>query len=164
MRVSELAKELKLSSEDILAKLKSLKLKAQGSDQVLNAVVVSVLRSELSKAGKAVPASSSTVQVLERETKSQAKETKSAQPAVKVGKKVDVKKEAKAAKPKTTALTKIAAVEKKAPSAKAPKVKEAAPVVTPPKQEIKKIEIPLLRLKRNRSNLNPSLWISLSSR
>ena len=49
MRVTELAKELGITSEVILNKLKSLRLKAKSEDQELNAAVLVVLRSELKK-------------------------------------------------------------------------------------------------------------------
>ena len=47
MRVSELAKELNINSDVILAKLKALRLKAKDSSQELNSAVLIVLRSEL---------------------------------------------------------------------------------------------------------------------
>ena len=53
MKVSELAKELNTTSAVILATLKSLRLKAKDNEQVLNSAVVSVVRSEISKANKA---------------------------------------------------------------------------------------------------------------
>jgi translation initiation factor IF-2 len=49
MKVSELAKELKTSSDEVLKRLRSLKLKAKDSKQELNSVVLSVLRSDLKR-------------------------------------------------------------------------------------------------------------------
>ena len=51
MRISDLAIELKIKEEKILAKLKTLKLKAKGETQELNAVVEIVLRDEFAKEG-----------------------------------------------------------------------------------------------------------------
>ena len=47
MKVSELAKDLNVTSDVVLKALRSLKLKAKDSEQVLSAAVVSVIRSEL---------------------------------------------------------------------------------------------------------------------
>ncbi len=47
MKVSELAKDLDTTSDAVLKALRSLKLKAKDSDQVLSAAVVSVIKSEL---------------------------------------------------------------------------------------------------------------------
>ena len=47
MKVSELAKDLNMTSDDVLKALRSLKLKAKDSDQVLSPAVVSVIKSEL---------------------------------------------------------------------------------------------------------------------
>jgi translation initiation factor IF-2 len=49
MRVSELAKELNTTSDRVLAKLKSLRLKAKDDSQELNKAVVVVVRGELAK-------------------------------------------------------------------------------------------------------------------
>lgn len=51
MRVSDLATELKISEDTVLAKLKVLKLKAKGDTLELNAVVEIVLRDEFAKEG-----------------------------------------------------------------------------------------------------------------
>jgi|CXWL01.1.fsa_nt_gi translation initiation factor IF-2 len=51
MRISDLAIELKITEDKILAKLKTLKLKAKGETQELNIVVESVLRDEFAKEG-----------------------------------------------------------------------------------------------------------------
>src|SRR3989338_8563124 len=55
MRVSELAKELEISSDVILAKLRSLYLKAKDSHQEINDAVLIVLRRELKGASKTAP-------------------------------------------------------------------------------------------------------------
>jgi translation initiation factor IF-2 len=52
MKVSDLAKILNTTSEDILNTLKALRLKAKDEDQELNAIVLDVLRREYSKPEK----------------------------------------------------------------------------------------------------------------
>jgi translation initiation factor IF-2 len=54
MKVSDIAKELNTTSDDILQVLKFLKLKAKDSDQELSSVVASIVRSEYSKAKKQI--------------------------------------------------------------------------------------------------------------
>jgi len=54
MNVSDIAKEFKTTSDDILKKLKSLKLKAKDSKQELNVAVISVLKSEFNRGGRTV--------------------------------------------------------------------------------------------------------------
>ena len=49
MKVSELAKKLKTSDDDVLKVLRSMKLKAKDGDQELSAAVVSVVKSALKK-------------------------------------------------------------------------------------------------------------------
>lgn len=49
MRVEDLAKELKTTSDAVLARLRTLKLKAKDSQQELNSAVLAVLRSEFKK-------------------------------------------------------------------------------------------------------------------
>src|SRR5690349_8372875 len=66
MRVSDLALELKITEEQIVSKLKTLKLKAKGETQELNAVVELVLRDEFAKEGIV---SSKSIQLLEEEDK-----------------------------------------------------------------------------------------------
>ncbi len=53
MRVCDLAKELRITDDAIIAKLRSLRLKAKDSQQELNAAVVIVLKSELGKSSTA---------------------------------------------------------------------------------------------------------------
>ena len=52
MKILELAKQLNTTSAFLLRVLKSLKLKSVDEEQVLNAVVLSVLKSELKKIGQ----------------------------------------------------------------------------------------------------------------
>ena len=52
MKVSELAKDLNITSDVVLKALRSLKLKAKDSAQVLSAAVVSVIKSELKTSKK----------------------------------------------------------------------------------------------------------------
>ena len=78
MRVSDLAKELGISSDTILVKLKSLRLKAKDSKQELNAAVIPVLRRELGNLGKAavkapVKEKEAPARKAEKETKATAK-------------------------------------------------------------------------------------------
>ncbi|OGX35956.1 MAG: hypothetical protein A3C36_07800 [Omnitrophica WOR_2 bacterium RIFCSPHIGHO2_02_FULL_52_10] len=53
MKVSELARELDITSTDVLEVLKSFKLKAKDADQDLSSAVISVIKSELTKRSKA---------------------------------------------------------------------------------------------------------------
>ena len=111
MKVSELAKELKTTSEEILATLKSLKLKAKDSKQELSAAVISVLKSEWGKGKKPVISAGSSKEVT-KGTKDVSVKTK---PVKKVAKKTTIKekkeeksktKSAKTDKPKGTLTTK----------------------------------------------------------
>src|SRR3989338_1263437 len=126
MKVSDLAKELNVSSSDILTKMKALKFKAKDSDQELNTVVITVLSSELGKGRKAGGASAAAVAVKEAPAKAKAaeapKETKMA--------KVEPKAPAKA-EPKVEAKAKA-----KASKEEAKKAKE----VKPKKDLVKKVE------------------------
>jgi hypothetical protein len=66
MRVSELAKELKTTDEVVLARLKSLKLKAKDSAQELNSVVLSLLRADFKKSPPAsAPAPAAKAPIIE---------------------------------------------------------------------------------------------------
>ncbi|MBN1870331.1 MAG: translation initiation factor IF-2 [Candidatus Omnitrophica bacterium] len=60
MKVSELAKELEITSDAVLKALRSLKLKAKDSEQELSAAVVSVIKSELKTEKKTAAAKSGT--------------------------------------------------------------------------------------------------------
>ncbi|HQP10566.1 MAG TPA: hypothetical protein PKV41_04210, partial [Candidatus Omnitrophota bacterium] len=53
MKVSNLANDLKTTSDEVLKVLRSLKLKAKDSEQELSAAVVSVIKSEIKAAQKA---------------------------------------------------------------------------------------------------------------
>ena len=55
MKVSELAKVLNTSSDDVLKALRALKLKAKDSQQELSAAVVSVIKSEMKTSKKTAP-------------------------------------------------------------------------------------------------------------
>lgn len=80
MRISDLATELKITEEKILAKLKTLKLKAKGEAQELNAVVEIVLRDEFAKEGIVSSKKTNLSDEGKRKSKS-AKSTKSAKSA-----------------------------------------------------------------------------------
>ena len=73
MRVSDLAKELGISAEDILGKLKAMRLKAKDSKQELNEAVEAVIRREFKhvakSAAKAEPAKAIIKTVKATETK-----------------------------------------------------------------------------------------------
>ncbi len=75
MRVSDLAKELNITEEAILAKLKTLKLKAKGETQELNAVVEIVLLDEFAKEGIVSPKKSKALSDEEKPKKAKAKTT-----------------------------------------------------------------------------------------
>ncbi|MDP2654838.1 MAG: translation initiation factor IF-2 [Candidatus Omnitrophota bacterium] len=110
MKVADLAKLYNLSSDDVLGKLKAMKLKAKDSQQELSGAVVAVLRSEL---GKMRPSAS----VKKPEPPKAKDEIKEAKPV----------KEAKAAKPAKAAKT-AAAAEPPAAKSKVSKItKKAAP-------------------------------------
>ncbi len=123
MKVSELAKELGVTSDSVLETLKSLKLKAKDAKQDISDAVASVVRSALKKA-KASPAP------VKEEKKEAPKEVKV--------EKEDVKKEV-APKPKEIVKEKIsqkepvkakAGREKERPAAKPKSRISTAPVIT----------------------------------
>ena len=129
MRVSDLAKEFHTTSETILAKLRSLKLKAKDSDQELNSAVTVVLRSELIK-----------------ELKGRPQEIKGSKEKIKPQEKIKrpapekvlptSKKPAKAALAKTKAVGKSVTAKKSSSTTKAPQKpalkKVPLPKVKPP--------------------------------
>lgn len=125
MLVSELAKELKTTSDAILERLKLLRLKAKDSNQELSAAVVSVIRSELGKGSKKEKESKKEPAKAPKAKTTKAKEEKKA-PAKKTTK---ATKAAEPAKKPTTA-----AVEKETKPAKVKQ--KTAPVV----EEAKKPE------------------------
>ena len=135
MKVSELAKELQTSDDVILSTLKSLRLKAKDRNQVLNSVVVSVLRSQLGKGLKELPKAA--VQETAKPKVAEVKTEKAAPVVEKVVKvKVEPKTEKKVAAPKaaaqTTALkTKLAKTAVETPKPEKPKAAKT-------KEEIKK--------------------------
>jgi len=113
MKVSELAEEFGKSSNDVLAMLKSLKLKAKGADQELSVAVVSVIKSQFQPSPKAEVAKKKSV------TEKPKKSTKPAKSAK--------KKVASKAKKSVKAKDVPSSVKAK-PSAKKPvQVKEEAP-------------------------------------
>jgi len=120
MRVSEIAKELKISTEDILKTLKTLKLKAKGGNQELNSVVVSVLRNELSKGKKVEPPS--------REIKNEEKGKKTSSIE-------ERKQQVVEEKPTSKGETKEAKISKTKPVKTKPVVKKEEP-----KKEISKVK------------------------
>ncbi|MFH1359876.1 MAG: translation initiation factor IF-2 [Candidatus Omnitrophota bacterium] len=137
MRVSDLAKELGVTNEDILAKLKTLHLKAKDGKQELNVAVIAVLRSALK--GVAKPQAKKEKEITGQEKS--AKEAKAKTPKEKKAKKETQEKQ-KEAKPSLSKkveaqVTKTAkgkgALKEKKVSVKKPKVEKA--------QEGKKKEI-----------------------
>ncbi len=114
MRISDLATELKISEAKILAKLKTLKFKAKGEAQELNAVVEIVLRDEFAKEGIV----SSKKVVLEDDDVPVKKKSKSAASAK------DAKKAAKTVKAKGKAKKEDDSSEKSVKSKAKPKVEE----------------------------------------
>ncbi|MCR4337697.1 MAG: translation initiation factor IF-2, partial [Candidatus Omnitrophica bacterium] len=147
MKVLELAKELNISNDVILEKLRSLKLRAQDGNQELNRAVLIVVKSALVKdLGKGVI---STVRA-----KSESKAVPVASPVSKTEKKSEAVLVAEEEKPKkTTRSRKPTAekeksaemvVEKKKPvkkSAKVEKVIEEEKQKLKPQPEIKKAEV-----------------------
>ncbi|MFA5059837.1 MAG: translation initiation factor IF-2 [Candidatus Omnitrophota bacterium] len=140
MRVSDLAKELGVNSDVILAKLKSLHLKAKDSKQEINDAVMVVLRRELGK-GIRVSPKTKAVEKSEPAAKISAKEKKIKPEPVKKAESKAVsksKKSEKEEKPKKTskftkvitekkaAKSSVKASEKTVPTAKTlPPVKES---------------------------------------
>ncbi len=134
MRVSELAKELEISVDDILKKLKSLHMKAKGKGQDLSGAAVAVLRREFEgggkkKAGKS-GASAGKEQTGKKSAVSTEKKVSKAKPKTakesvkkKAEKSREEPKEKKVAKKKaeSKAVTKIKRVKKKLPPKKKPK-------------------------------------------
>jgi translation initiation factor IF-2 len=136
MLVSELAKELKTTTEKILSVLKSLRLKAKDGNQELSAAVVSVIRSEFGKDGKK---SSSKDEKSEISKTSKSKTTQAKEEKKSVSKKTTEKKPKSAPVKKTVIGSKK---EEKKPEKKkelVEKVNPAAAVV----EENKKVEPPL---------------------
>ena len=77
--VAELAKELNLTSEEVLKALRALKLKAKDADQVLSAAVVSVITSEL----KPPPKKAARAKTAKKETAAKGAKKKTASTAKK---------------------------------------------------------------------------------
>ncbi len=110
MRVSDLAKELGISSDAVLNKLRTLKLKAKDAKQELNSVVETVLRRELAGSLKALqvqnkesaPAKTGAKAALAKDEKPK---TKIAAKAAEKPKAAEKTKAVKAAKGKTKAAS-----------------------------------------------------------
>src|SRR3989344_2612794 len=133
MRVVDLAKELNVTTEIILNKLKAFKMKAKDGNQELSGAAVTVLRGELRSAAKSVPAKAEAP--APREIKPAAKEVKA---ETKAPVKETKAKETKAKATKVTKEKKITAkADAKKVSAKTAVTKPAAKTVTP---DIKKEE------------------------
>ncbi len=159
MKVSELAKEYKVTSQVILEKLKSLKLKAKDEHQDLSSAVVSVLRSELKLLPVAVkpkavppvdPSRRPRWDQVEVRKKVTAKEEPpiEAEPKKLVGAKADGKKSP--IKPAVKASVKPKAGEadlKEIPKPSAPKKLAEPPAVIPAKPAAQKTEKPPLPTK-----------------
>ena len=173
MRVSDLAKELGITSDVILAKLKSFMLKAKDSKQELNSAVIVVLRRELGHLAKGTPKAKeapAAVKVAAKEDKSPKKASAVAAAAEKPKAKKAIQEKAKEEKPKTAVKkTKKGPVEKtpsprpvekpvveafvsvkvqqphKAEIPKAKEIKLPAPSLPQPKVEMKSKEKPLVR-------------------
>ena len=124
MKVSELAKDLDTTSDAVLKALRSLKLKAKDSEQVLSAAVVSVIKSELKPPKKATAS--------KKETTAR-KAAKADAPAKKAKKKAATVTKKKVAAKETAPKKKVAKAEtvsepkaKKAPETKAKAGEEKA--------------------------------------
>ena len=117
MRISDLATELKITQDKILAKLKTLKLKAKGEALELNAVVEIVLRDEFAKEG--------IVSSKKRADADDDGDGKKKSKVSKAGKAAKKSKDAKGKDEKTTKKTKAKekSAKEKAVSSKADKVK-----------------------------------------
>ena len=132
MKVAELAKQLNTTSDTILTKLKSFKLKARDSEQELNDAVVSVLRSALGKDTKAVHREPEPVSVPKADEKEIAKATKDTKAKVKTEpprEKEKVVKEKKASPVKPEIKSKDKENEKEKEKEK-PKIKIEEPFVS----------------------------------
>ena len=116
MRVSDLAKELGISAEDILGKLKAMRLKAKDSKQELNEAVEAVIRREFKhvakSAAKAEPAKA--VETIEKSAKKDSDHKPQVKKSVKLTEEKSKNVLAKPGKVKveTSAKAKIAAEKK----------------------------------------------------
>jgi len=127
MRVSDLAAEFGVTSEEILKKLKALRLKAKDGKQELNAVVVSVIKSEFKKEGK-----------VSKPVAPKAKETKTSEEPKRKAKEIKAKKTTKKEKPepkKKKEAKKKTEDKKKATVKKTTKVKKAVKTTAKEKTE-----------------------------
>ncbi len=160
MRVSELAKELGVPSEAILAKLKSLHLKAKDKEQELNTAVIPVLRRELKGSAKtAVEKPKEKEASLKKEIvaakktlkhKEEVKGKSKKEPAKSKTKKTSAGKETKEKeKPKTLKVkpSPVLAVEQKSAPAVPVQVQAPKPVAAPvaPAPIFKKLSAPIFQ-------------------
>lgn len=152
MKVSDLAKNLEIPVDQILATLKSLKLKAKDKDQELSAAVVSVIKSELVKSKSSSKKSDESKPKKKTEEKKETKEAKEekVEKPKKISKPKEEKKEAPAKKeePKPASVQ----VKKEAPVVKAPEPPTVKKDILKPKPKISKEPVitlkPLLRKKK----------------
>lgn len=129
MRVSDLAKELGITSETILAKLKSLKLKSKDSSQELSTMVIAVLKRELGSLSKSLPKAK---EPDKKEPPKEAKAAKKTKTEVTAKTKVKAKKASKEKEPKPKPAKKTLASAEKLAAKKTPKEEtKAQPVATP---------------------------------
>ncbi len=150
MRVSDLAKQYSVSSQDVLSELKSLKLKAKDSKQELSSAAIAVVKRALEKKGKKfVPVKEEPVK-----TKSEAKSVlKPKSKKIKEEKDVKVKKEKKT---KVVKVDKTKTVKKsvKKVAAKKPLKKENA-VVSVKKSVSKKTKEKVVDKKKTKLSEEP---------
>ena len=147
MRISDLATELKITQDKILAKLKTLKLKAKGEALELNAVVEIVLRDEFAKEG--IVSSKKRADLDDDDDgKKKSKSSKAGKAAPEAAKK---SKDAKGKDEKTTKKTKAKekSAKEKAVSSKADKVKTKD-------VEIQEPEVKIQSSKPKTENISPS--------
>ena len=141
MRVADLAKELNVTTETILNKLKAFKMKAKDGNQELSGAAVMVLRGEFrSAAAKAAPAKAEAP--APKETKAAAKEVNAPAKEIKGEETKTAAKETKIAKEKKPAAKTAA---QKAPAKKKkeePKKEKAAVKKTAVKEEPAKAPVP----------------------
>ena len=131
MRVSDLAKEMGITTGEVLDKLRALKLKAKGPDQELNAAVLIVLKSALQKQPKSPPRKEEPVETISEQGSAKEEQIISKE-----------KKEAKSKTAKKETLSKTAktklADKKKKPVQEKEKKKEKTTVTKKTAKKIKK--------------------------
>lgn len=137
MRVSELAKELGITNDDVLAKLRSLHLKAKDGHQEINEAVLAVLKRELKNAPKAAAKAKESAVEAKKESKTVSKKeapSKKTKTEAKVATKAKAKK---ITKEKTREEKPKLAVGKEKIKAEKPAVKkEFKSAATPAKTQV----------------------------